>query len=84
MSSQLYEPPPEGHVYPAGDSQDPYEDDDVSITSVRSEEGMLEDFFDALIKLQSNKRTTFRQKKRHDVTQSAFYCSKTGVPMVLQ
>ena len=44
MSSQLYEPPPEGHVYPAGESQDPYKDDDVSITSVRSEEGMMEFF----------------------------------------
>ena len=58
MASQLYEPPTEGHVYPAGESQDPYEDDDVSITSSRSIEGMAEDFYDALIQIQSTKGQT--------------------------
>ena len=51
LASQLYEPPTEGHVYPAGESQDPYEDDDMSIVSTRSNEGVAEDFFDALIQI---------------------------------
>ena len=55
LASQLYEPPTEGHVYPAGESQDPYEDDDISIVSSRSNEGVAEDFFDALIHIQSTK-----------------------------
>ena len=53
MASQLYEPSTEGYVYPTGESQDPYEDDDVSITSAKSTEGMAKDFFDALIQIQS-------------------------------
>ena len=63
LASQLYEPPVEGHVYPAGESQDPYEDDDMSIVSSRSNEGVAEDFFDVLIQIQSTKGQNTKKGK---------------------